>query len=100
MRIYIKIFFLVLKFYIMRHPYLTAALAVWCIGSVCLGFTSSWRLCFAMILSFCILIAGCRKIWVFLEDFGSRKARTERKLRKDRERELLLQYLKEEMGRK
>ncbi len=53
-----------------------------------------------MILSFCILIAGCRKIWVFLEDFGSRKARTERKLRKDRERELLLQYLKEEMGLK
>ena len=100
MRIYIKIIFLVLKFYIMRHPYLAAALVVWCIGSVCLGFISSWRLCFAMILSFCILIAGCRKIWVFLEDFGSWKARTERKLRKDRERELLLQYLKEEMGRK
>ena len=53
-----------------------------------------------MILSFCILIADCRKRWVFLEDLGSRKARTERKLRKDRERELLLQYLKEEMGLK
>ena len=52
-----------------------------------------------MILSFSILIAGCRKVGGFLEDFGSRKARRERKLRKDRERELL-QYLKEEMGLK
>lgn len=100
MRLYIRIFSKVLKFYIMRHPYLTAALAVWCMGSVHVGFTSSWGLCFAMILSFCLLIPGGRKIWFFLEDFGSRKASIERKLRKDRERELLLQYLKEETSQK
>lgn len=95
MRLYIRAFAKLIEFYAVRHPYLAAFFSVWCAGSFYIGFISSWGLCAGMIITASLTVWLARKIWITANDFGSRKAKTERKLKKQREREVLLGYIKQ-----
>ena len=97
MKSYIKAFSKLIEFYAARHPYLAAFLSVWCVGSVYLGFKSSWGLCAGMLITAFLFVWLARKTWIILSDFGSTRAKTERKLKKQREREILLDYIKQGM---
>ena len=92
-KIYAKVLKRIIEFYIRRHPYITAALLIWSAGSLYIGATSSWKLCTGMILAAVLLILLLRWMWVFFNDFGSKKAKASRKLQKIRNREILLDYI-------
>ena len=94
MKLYIRAFMKIIEFYIRKHPYLSTFLFAWCVGSVYIGVTSSWGLCVGMIITVVASVWMVRKAWIILSDFGSARAKTERKLKKQREREILLDYVK------
>lgn len=94
MKLYIRAFMKIIEFYVRKHPYLSAFIFAWCVGSVYIGVISSWGLCVGMIITVVASVWMVRKAWIILSDFGSARAKTERKLKKQREREILLDYVK------
>ncbi|HJB15196.1 MAG TPA: hypothetical protein IAA05_04030 [Candidatus Blautia excrementipullorum] len=95
MKLYIRALMKIIEFYVRKHPYLSTFLFVWCAGSIYIGVTSSWGICAGMIITVMAAVWMIWKAWIVLSDFGSSRAKTERKLKKQREREILLDYVKQ-----
>ena len=93
--IYLKIIWLTMKYIGHRHPYMTVGLTVWCIGCLGIAITNSFSLGILLISGVIGAIAIIWWMFITLEDFGSVRKKTQRKLKKKEALESYLKFLEQ-----
>lgn len=78
-----------------RHPYMIVGLTAWCIGCLGIAITNSFSLGILLIPGVIGVIAIIWWMFITLEDFGSVRKKTQRKLRKKEALESYLKFLEQ-----